>query len=240
MRKILIGTIAALFFSATASAQLADLSGGQTGRIEFASITSPDRWTYLRAYTQNFKPVVAFGDLLMPKTDGDLKVPAVVLVHGSGGVEASNYDVWGKALNTAGYAVFIIDTYKPRGINDTVSNQNTIELSSQIADAHNALRMLSTHPRVDPKRISLKGFSRGGQVTFEAYFDAARRPIIPDASTTRFNAFIPVYQGCGIRVRGDRGNTNNTPMLALHGSKDDSHDVVAPAKFKPHPQARST
>jgi dienelactone hydrolase len=214
-----------LAFSATATisnaAVLADLSGGQTGRIEFASITPPNRWEYLREYKQNTKDVVVYGDLLMPKNAGDSKVPAVVLSHGSGGVNPALYDVWAKELTAAGYAVFIIDHFKPRGIDSTVGNQAQIDISAGIADVYNALKLLATHPKIDARRIALSGFSRGGHVTYEAYFDAARKPVVKDG--LKFAAYIPVYQGgCAVRIRSDRGNTNNAPMLALFGGKDDA------------------
>lgn len=200
---------------------LTDLSGGQTGRIEYTSITPPNRWEYLREFKQNTKDVVVYGDLLMPKTAADTKVPAVVLSHGSGGVNPALFDVWAKELTSAGYAVFIIDHFKPRGIDSTAANQTQIDISAGIADVYNALKLLSTHPKIDARRIALSGFSRGGHVTYEAYFDAARKPIINN--DLKFAAYIPVYQGgCAVRIRSDRGNTNNVPMLALFGGKDDA------------------
>lgn len=200
---------------------LTDLSGGQTGKIEFASITPPNRWEYLREYKQNTKDVVVYGDLLMPKNVGDSKVPAVVLSHGSGGVNPALYDVWAKELTSAGYAVFIIDHFKPRGIDSTVGNQAQIDISAGIADVYNALKLLATHPKIDARRIALSGFSRGGHVTYEAYFDAARKPVVK--GNLKFAAYIPIYQGgCAVRIRSDRGNTNNAPMLALFGGKDDA------------------
>ena len=80
-----------------------NLSGGLTGRIEYQSITPPNRWEYLREVKQNTKDVTVYGDLLMPKTMTDTKVPAVVLSHGSGGVNPALFDVWAKELNAAGW-----------------------------------------------------------------------------------------------------------------------------------------
>lgn len=221
MKKFAATILLALSVVSVTAAPVPDLSAGQTGRIEYTSITPPNRWEYLREFKQNTKMVTVYGDLLMPRTSGTAKVPAIVLSHGSMGVNPALFDVWAKELNAAGYAVFIIDSFKPRGIDSTVADQTQIDISAGIADAYNALKLLATHPKIDARRIALSGFSRGGQVTYEAYFDAARKPIVKD--DLKFAAFIPVYQGgCAVRIRSDRGNTNNAPMLALLGGKDDA------------------
>ena len=66
---------AATFFIALASvavqvaqaAPLDSLVGGQTGRIEFNSITPPSTWLHARRNTTDINPVVVYGDLLLPK-----------------------------------------------------------------------------------------------------------------------------------------------------------------------------
>ena len=60
---------------------LASLSGGEVGRIEFDSITPPDRWQFVRKNMDNTKSVTVHGDLLMPRTWGDPRVPAVIISH---------------------------------------------------------------------------------------------------------------------------------------------------------------
>jgi hypothetical protein len=50
------------------------------------------------------------------------KFPAVVLIHGSGGVSGS-MDLWVHALNQAGIATLVVDTSSGRGITSTVQDQ---------------------------------------------------------------------------------------------------------------------
>lgn len=90
---------------------LDDLSAGQTGRIEFISKTPAHRWALVRGRLGADVPI--FGDLLMP-ADAQGKVPALVFSHGSEGVSSLYFDVWAKALNAAGYAVFVVNSFKPR------------------------------------------------------------------------------------------------------------------------------
>ena len=88
----LIWTVSVLACTGAVAVPLADLSGGQTGRIEFESMNPPNRWEYARLNMQNTKPAVVWGDLLMPKNVSG-KVPALVLSHGSSGISPAAYDV---------------------------------------------------------------------------------------------------------------------------------------------------
>ena len=89
----LIWTVSVLGCTCAVAAPIADLSGGQTGRIEYESMNPPNRWEYARLNMQNTKQAVVWGDLLMPKNISG-KVPALVLSHGSSGISPAAYDVW--------------------------------------------------------------------------------------------------------------------------------------------------
>src|SRR5438445_43295 len=56
---------------------------------------------------KNGKPTMLAGELRIPKP-GTERAPAVVLVHGSGGLSASA-DRWASELNQLGVATFILD-----------------------------------------------------------------------------------------------------------------------------------
>ncbi len=194
-------------------------AGPTSGKVEFDSITPPNRWEYVRKVTDNTKPARVYGDLLMPRSSNS-KVAAVIISHDSGGVTPKLYDVWAKELNQAGVAVFIIDSFKPRGIDSTTNNQGQVDVSANVADALYGLKLLATHPQIDAKRIFHMGGSRGGTAVFETYWDMVRKAVITD--DLKFAGHIPLYQGnCNTRFRFDRGNTNKAPMLALMGGADD-------------------
>lgn len=206
----------------TAQAEpLTDLFGGQIGRIEYTSVTPQHRWAFVRKNTEAIKSVSVYGDLLMPKnmTPGT-KVPAVVISHASNGVGATLYDLWAKELNAAGYAVFIPDSFKPRGLDRTVEDQSKLDPSANAADALYALKLLATHPQIDRKHIAIIGFSRGGTVAWDTRWDMVRRAVITD--DLRFYAHVPIYPGnCGVRYRFDRGDTGTAPVLVMIAKKDD-------------------
>lgn len=201
------------------------LQAGQKGRVEFMSSTPQNRWTLARtklSFASNAEnPILVWGDLLLPEaaTDGK-KVPAVVVSHGSEGVSSLYYDVWAEAFLTAGYAVFIVDSQKPR---DVERNLGALQLSwntmANIADGLYALRLLATHPGIDGSRIFHIGFSRGAAASFASAWPIYQRPILADV--VRYAGHIAVYPGCNLRYHEHLTSTNSAPLLLLLGEKDD-------------------
>lgn len=193
------------------AAPLSDLSAGQTGRIEFNSITPQSIWSYVRRNMTDTKQVVVYGDLLMPKnTTG--KVPALVLSHGSSGVSPYAYEVWARQMNAAGVAVFVIDSFKPRGVSETAQDQTLVGPASQIADAMNALKLVASHPQIDSTRIYNIGMSRGGSTAFYTAWPMFQRPV--DTYGAKFAGHIPVYPGnCDIRYRADANAKATAPVF---------------------------
>ncbi len=166
---------------------------------------------------------IAQGELVLPAaaTSGS-RLPAVVLVHGSGGVYPEEVTFWARLLNEHGIAAFVIDVFGPRGVKSTGEDQNQVPFAADTADAFAALGMLASHPRIDPQRIAVMGFSRGG-VT------AVRSGVIPiiqgsAPSGLRFAAHVALYSGgCAsvLAVTPKPGVFSPEPMLFVHGDADD-------------------
>lgn len=90
-------------------------------------------------------------------------LPAMVIVHGSGGIGPRGAD-YERMLNAIGVATLRPDSFGPRGVRSTVADQRAVSTFSMVADAYAALRMLAADPRIDPRRIGIMGFSKGGSV----------------------------------------------------------------------------
>jgi dienelactone hydrolase len=167
------------------------------------------------------KPADIAGHLFLPKGDG--KVPAVILVHGSGGIYSAMTDYWPKQFNAAGIAVFSLDTFGPRGVKSTAEDQTLVPFAADIVDAFAALKLLASHPRIDAKRIAVMGFSRGGATTWRTAVERVNGWMkLPDG--LRFAAHIPVYAGgCNglLRFSPKAGVFGKAPMLWIHGEADD-------------------
>lgn len=225
--KVLYGTVLAVCGFSAVAAPLTDLSGGQTGRIEFQSTTPQHPWAMVYKTANRIQPQVVFGDLLMPRNiPAGTKVPAVVASHGSDGVASHYYDLWAKELNNAGIAVFIIDSYKPRGFDKhTPETRNQQNATANISDALHALKILATHPKIDSGKIFNIGWSTGGRVAMYGAFPAYLRTVV-DAPLKWAGSVAMYPSGCQTRYRVENLGTNPAPLLMLLGGADD----VTPAK----------
>ncbi len=108
------------------------------------------------------RPVTIAAELRLPSTAA-ARVPAVILLHGSGGANTRD-DRWSRDLNDLGVATLLVDSFTGRGIVSTVADQSQLSELSVIIDAYRALDLLAKHPRIDATRIGLLGGSRGGDV----------------------------------------------------------------------------
>jgi dienelactone hydrolase len=195
-------------------------SGPPSGRYAFASWT-PRTLAELAQGSKAGETVNIVGQLFLPP--GNDKAPAVVLVHGSGGVYGALLDYWPRQFNAAGFAVFTLDMFGPRGVQSTAEDQSQVPFAADVADVFSALRLLATHPRIDAQRIAIMGFSRGGTATLRA---AVEKIItgqkLPDG--LRYAAFIPTYAGgcAGVfRLVVKPGVFSTRPILFIHGDADD-------------------
>lgn len=222
-KQILVSLLVAgsAFFSlSTLAAPLTDLSAGETGRIEFVSSTPEHRQALVNGRLGT--TVNAVGDLLMPSGSSDAKVPAVVFAHGSEGPAARYYDFWAKELNRNGFAVFIVDSFKPRGINTTTgAGMLTHNITGNISDNLHALKLLATHPKIDSNRIYAMGWSLGATVVQDTAFPAFAKPIMQGANA-KWAGSIALYGGCNITRRVDHLGGNQGPLLLLLAELDDN------------------
>ncbi len=214
MRGFRLAVLAAGLLSTTlAPGQSLDASAA--GRIEFQSFTPMTMLDLARERRENWAAAKVWGDLSFPARMGD-KVPAIVLSHGSGGVER-NMSRWVEALNEIGVATFVVDTFGPRGIRRTAEDQALLSPAANLMDALQALQLLATHPRIDASRIGVMGFSRGGEVAFRSALEPLLRAVVK--SDLKFALHIPVYAGCNQVYWSNK--VTRAPMLNLVGAADD-------------------
>jgi dienelactone hydrolase len=190
-----------------------DLADGRTGKIYFESVT-PTGFFQL-AKREPMAKTVIFGTLSLPKK-ATTPMPAMVIAHGSGGVSHEREFWWADHLNDIGVAALVVDSFTPRNIRETATDQTQLSTAANAADALGALRLLATHPKLDAKRIGVIGFSKGGQVALYTALEPFRRAIIDDQ--TRFAAHAPLYPGCNSWQVSDQ--VTGAPILMLLGGQD--------------------
>lgn len=146
------------------------------------------------------------------------RLPAVILLHGSDGVESGAVAAWRRALERQGIATLRLDSFGGRGIGALETDQSGLGLLTQIYDAYRAVEVLAADPRIDPDRIALMGFSRGG--TAALYAAMRRFHAMYGPARGRIVAYIPVYPACGVELARD-AEVVAAPIRIFHGDDDD-------------------
>jgi dienelactone hydrolase len=161
-------------------------------------------------------PAILAGELRIPKPGTD-KLPAVILVHGSGGIGPAT-DRWAQEINSVGVAAFILDSFSGRGIANTINDQSQLDSVAMMVDAYRALGALARHPRIDPNRIAVMGFSKGAVAALYSSNERFRKMYSPP--DVKFSAHIGLYTPCNVTYRDDDKSTGK-PIRLFHGIADD-------------------
>jgi len=217
----MIRTILSVFLAAWVG-----LAAAQLVRVEIhavPSVTMPDR-DFLNG-RKDGAPVMLAGQLRLPGPAGE-RLPAMLMLHGSGGVGVNLLD-WEQELNALGVATFVLDAFSGRGIVQTSTNQALLGRLAMTYDAYRALEVMERHPRLDPQRIAVMGFSRGGQAALYASVKRFQRLHGP-ASGRDFAAYLPFYASCGTRFIEDDAVSAH-PIRLFHGAAD-NYVPVAPCR----------
>ena len=189
----------------------------------FQSLTIPDA-AFLKGQDTGTAVTLA-GELRVAQGTG--RMPVVVLVHGSSGI-GSNTEVWARQFNQLGVSAFIVDSFTGRGLTTVGPDQSQLGRLNISLDAYRALEVLAKHPRVDPKRIVLMGFSRGGQAAL--YASENRFLKSWNRSGLDFAAYLPFYPDCHTVYQNDT-DVADRPIRIFHGTADDYNPAPACKAF---------
>jgi dienelactone hydrolase len=170
----------------------------------------PDRVSFKSTHPKDASlsgPLSLSGRLTKPAGNGPF--PAVVLLHGCGGVSPARDNRWVERLVDWGYVTLQVDSLGPRGI-DSVCTYKRMEsldiVARRVQDAYDARDFLASLPFIDGNKIAVMGWSHGGLTTLEVLF--ARQ--IP------FRAGVALYPQCNRELIG-----LNAPLIILIGGADD-------------------
>jgi dienelactone hydrolase len=96
------------------------------------------------------------------KPSGAGPAPAVILLHGCGGIVDGDRG-WAKRISSWGYVALLVDSYSPRGYpKGTCENTRLVSGSLRSGDVVGAKSWLDTQPYVLKDRASVIGWSHGG------------------------------------------------------------------------------
>lgn len=179
------------------------------------------------------------GDWHAPWGHSHRKVPAVLILHGSAGIDARG-DFYEAALNAAGIATLQIDMWQARGY--TAPGQRPAAPILTYPDAFSALAFLAQQPGIDGNRVGVLGFSWGGVVSLGA---AERLYAGQFGGGRTFKAHVAHYPVCYpwnnaallAQVRSTPAaygvqwlSLTGAPVLIQIGTKDDYDNSAAPCE----------
>jgi dienelactone hydrolase len=215
-----IGTLLVILATIGVGAPVADGAGQIFGQRDLSvgwPISGKVTSSIVTYQTTGNNPVTVQGRLNMPKTASPTnKVPAVVYLHGTDGVDGRGaFNAW--ALNEAGIATLEIDMWAARGLPPSTANRS--RLQPTLPFAYGALYFLASQPMIDTGRIGVEGESMGGGITLRAASEPYLRRFTNGA--LHFAAHLSFYPNCTELVMNEHlPPMTGVPMHILLGDND--------------------
>jgi dienelactone hydrolase len=191
----------ALVFWCSASFLAADALAASLERIELEGASKP----------------LTPGDRIqgfLAKPDGTGPFPAVIGLHGCGGMHETTKQKLADDLVAWGYVTLLVDSFTTRDIDHACTPDRFVGIfSKRTTDAYGALAFLARQPFVDTRRVAAVGFSQGAGITLSLAATRSFEPLLP--SNLRFRAAVALYPPCRVAMRPE------IPTLILIGALDD-------------------
>lgn len=158
-------------------------------------------------FTSDQRPITI--QSFVPEQNGAGRVhPAVIALHGSGGIQNGWAESPATMLASRGFAVFVLHYFERTGTQ--WADEKTIRQSFEVwmKTISDAISYAGKQPGVDGKRVGLLGFSLG------AYLALSVAAVDP-----RVKAVVDYFGGLPEEVKAYLG-ANYPPVLILHGGED--------------------
>ncbi len=162
-----------------------------------------------RNYDCPWECLAPYAKLTKPQGKGPF--PALVLLHGCGGMVSSYPHDWDRRLSEWGFVTLQVDSFSPRGISSVCAGgMISMEmLSYRVRDAYVAKEYLAELEFVNSEKIGVMGWSHGGTTAVNCVLKMR-----PPEITSTFNASVAFYPWCSKPIEPQ------SPLLILSGAKD--------------------
>lgn len=189
--------------------------------------------TFPGAVAEGYPKIAEVAGYLVFPTGEEAKgqVPAVVILHGSGGIDGRG-EFHAKALNAAGIATLEVLMF-------TSGNRPRDGSRSNFTHMYGALNYLANRHDIDPQRIGVMGFSWGGGLSLSSMSLALTQQFT--GGQLRFAAHAPFYPVCWPYLRlvsdpkapgyGAYKKLTGAPVLVFAGGEDDYDEPDTCQKF---------
>jgi dienelactone hydrolase len=221
-------TLCAVLLGATPLAHAAEATAE---RVSFGSFDlDPETGRPVTISALYFRPAT-------PAKDASGKTPAVVALHGCGGMYGTaarrdrltqRHQAMADLLVAEGYAVLFPDSFNPRGRREICSlkiGDQRITQDHRRLDVLAALEFLRTRPDVDRARVALLGWSHGGSAVLASI--NRRHPVVAQFLSTEapadmfYRTAVAFYPGCIESMRTRFGYAPATAVNIFIGESDD-------------------
>ena len=143
--------------------------------------------------------------------------PCMVILTSSAGVQRHREHFYAQALNDAGCAALIVDSFTGRGVRRTVADQSLVSAAQMEGDAFAALALLRADPRIDPDCIGVMGVSKGGGATLNAAIAVRQR--WRGGFPHLFDLHVAICPGATAQHRDP--TTHDRPIYFMLAGRDD-------------------
>lgn len=147
------------------------------------------------------------------------RVPAMLIMHSSGGLHARDWEN-ARALNKAGIATAVVDSFGPRKLRDVWRNKQSFKAWDMAGDGFAVLRWLARNPRINSEQMGAMGRSLGGEATIYLVLAKVRRLRSDARDLPSLALAIAIYPGCIGQWR-DAALTPRTQLHFLLAANDD-------------------
>jgi dienelactone hydrolase len=162
------------------------------------------------------RPARVTATLLLPE-EAAAPAPCMVLLTSSAGVQRHREHYYAEALNRAGTAALIVDSFTGRGVRRTVADQTLVSAAQMEGDAFAALALLRADPRIDPGRIGVMGVSKGGGAALGAAIAVRQR--WRAGFPHLFDLHVAICPGATAQHRDP--TTHGRPIFFMLAARDD-------------------
>jgi dienelactone hydrolase len=184
--------------------------------------------------TATGRPVRLHGLLFSPPDAGSRRLPAVLALHGCGGMYSvlkskrdalsMRHQAMADLLVAEGYIVLFPDSFRSRGVEEICtieSRRRTITQRNRLSDTLGALAWLQRREDVQPDRIAVLGWSHGGSAVLAGLNTKDGKVADRKAAADYFRAGVAFYPGCSDSLHVKSGYSLAAPLTLFIAGSDD-------------------
>src|SRR4051794_2529516 len=169
---------------------VSDIAGAAVSWPSSSSFTPAQ----IDADPEDNSPTAALGRLFLPPGNhAPRSLPAVVMLHGSGGVLPARELTYAAQLAAMGVAALVVDSFAARRDRGTEFLERGLNITEtmMLADAFSGLAFLASRPEIDSRRVVLTGFSSGAMAAIYALYAQVADRLAPGG--LRFAGHVAFY-----------------------------------------------